>query len=678
MRSSFRSVSATLLSVAVLLSVHAVAAAEDDNIGHRRHFHRWGRPHETVTDATRFTTSRTGASLELPNEKDAFFFVVFGDRTGGPVTGVSVLADAVRDTNLLEPDLVMTVGDLVNGYNQKPLWMEQMREFKGIMDQLLCPWFPVAGNHDVYWRGPKEDRPKNEHDQNYELHFGPLWYAFEHKDCWFIALYSDEGNPETGEKNFRKAECQKMSDEQFDWLADTLQKAKDADHVFLFLHHPRWLKGGYGDDWDRVHDLLKSAGNVSAVFAGHIHQMRYDGPRDGIEYVTLATVGGGQNELVPSAGWLHQFHVVTVREEQIAMASIPVGEVMDVREITPQLKDDTVKLRHLKPAFSGPLKVRSDGSVDGMFEVKLSNPTARPVEVMALAHCADSRWFFTPDHKHQVLQPGDELQIGIYARRAGHSLDEAFRLPDLVLNMDYLAEGYRYTIPEVRVALPIDIELAAPAIPAEEHVAEFDGKDDYLAVDSQAIDVPDGPFTLECWFNADEYGKRTGLLTKTQSCEYGFFVSRGRPHFSVHLDGKYYTAEVSDFMLKRHHWHHIAGVFDGQEIRLYVDGVLIAATEASGKRTRTNLPLLVGADVKGDGSAMSHFDGKIDAVRLSTVARYTDEGPFTPQRRMRADEHTRLLLNMDGTVGMWCYDESSRGAHAKIHGQPEIVSANGQ
>lgn len=150
------------------------------NIGHNHHLHCHGEKNETVEPtAERFDTSRKSpVKLPLPNEKDAFTFVVYSDRTGGPDSGVSILADAVRDTNLLDPDFVMAVGDLINGYSNEEVWMKQMKEYKSIMGELACPWFPVAGNHDIYWRGADQSKkPEGEMETAYEINFGPLWYA---------------------------------------------------------------------------------------------------------------------------------------------------------------------------------------------------------------------------------------------------------------------------------------------------------------------------------------------------------------------------------------------------------------------------------------------------------------------------------------------------------------------
>lgn len=641
-----------------------------DNIGHQRHFHRHGDPHETVPpDDSRFTTNRTSpVVLDLPNEDDAFFFVVYGDRTGGPADGVSVLADAVRDTNLLEPDFVITVGDLVQGYNQTDQWIEQMIEFKGIMSQLLCPWFPVAGNHDIYWRGQSE-RPSGEHEQNFEMHFGPLWYAFTHKNCGFIALYSDEGNPQTGEKNFAKPECNVMSPEQFDWLRKTLVEFKDLDHVFLFLHHPRWIGGGYGDTWEPVHRALVEAGNVTAVFAGHIHYMRYD-PRDGIEYVALATVGGAQSGTVPDAGFLHQFDIVTVRKEQIALASLPVGDVQDVREITGQLSRETAQLARATPAIEGGVTITSDGSGGGDVVAKVSNPSSRPIEVVLTPESADNWWTYLPDHSHAVIQPGEQQSFAFRVDRLGGAINDRFRPADLVVAMDYLAEGHRYAIPELRTMIPISVDLPEPSTPEGEIVLAVNGVDGYLQLRPDQIAVPEGPMTLECWMRADRFADRVGLVTKTEGSEYGIFVNKGRPAFSIHLDGRYVEASGHDADLKTGRWHHVAGVFDGREVRLYVNGQLVDAKPGAGKRTLNALPLIIGGDVNGSGGMTSPFAGQIDGLRLSKVARYAGEH-FTPARRPASDADAVLLLNFDGQVGAWVFDESGRKAHPLM--QPGVM-----
>ena len=164
---------------------------------------------------TAIRTDREGArELSRPSDEEAFHFVVFGDRTGGPKEGINVLASAVEETNLLDPDFVMTVGDLVQGYNQTPEWLAQTHEYKETMAGLQMPWYPVAGNHDVYWRGGEV--PPGQHEANYEEHFGPLWYWFGHKNAAFIVLYTDEGEGASNRKGFGVPELIQMSSRQLE------------------------------------------------------------------------------------------------------------------------------------------------------------------------------------------------------------------------------------------------------------------------------------------------------------------------------------------------------------------------------------------------------------------------------------------------------------------------------
>ena len=280
-----------------------------------------------------FTDRRSPVILNKPSESgdDCFTFAVFGDRTDGLDSGLLILQQAVEEVNVLRPDLVMNVGDQIQGYNQTPQWLDQHQHFHAVMNQLNMPWFPTPGNHDIYWRG--DGRPDNEHESDYETHFGPLWYAFEHNGCGFIVLYSDEGNLATGEKNFGKADCQTVSSAQTNFLKAALKRYAKARHVFVFLHHPRWIGDHYGDDWNRIHDLLKQAGNVSACFAGHTHRMKYNGTQDNIQYYTLATTGGNvpTGHINPLLGTFQHYDIVTVRGDQFHVASIPVGALINAR-----------------------------------------------------------------------------------------------------------------------------------------------------------------------------------------------------------------------------------------------------------------------------------------------------------------------------------------------------------
>jgi hypothetical protein len=241
----------------------------------------------------------------------------------------------------------------------------------------------------------------------------------------------------------------------------------------------------------------------------------------------------------------------------------------------------------------------------------------------------------------------------------------------VTLAMDLLTPAYRYPIPEVRIETPLDLSDVRIGGPVASHALRT-GEGMAAMVASNSFDLPDGPMTLEAWFKADGYGRRTGLVAKTEGSDYGIFVSEGRPEFSVHLGGAYRSVEASSPVLKTGVWHHVAGVYDGSEVRMYLDGELLDTRPASGSRRTNDLPLMIGSDVDRGGNGTSFFEGEIDAVRVSKIARYSGSS-FTPERSLANDGDAVLLTNLDARVGPYLFDEVSGDARVRMLGGATLV-----
>jgi len=277
------------------------------------------------------------------------------------------------------------------------------------------------------------------------------------------------------------------------------------------------------------------------------------------------------------------------------------------------------------------------------------------------------------------IAPGGTARLALRIARAappgGDGLDAGLVAPELALRVDYLAERARFALPERRFELPLAPHgLAAPAArtgAAGERVLALDGVGGSLRVDHRDLELPQGPLTVEGWLRADELRERQAFVAKTEASEFALFVSGGVPELLVHLDGRYAVARAAEPLLVPGAWHHLAGVFDGAELRLYVDGERVATRAASGERTVRALPLLVGADVTADGEGTSFFPGAVDEVRISRVARYAG-ARFEPQRRFEPDADTALLLHMDAELGPWVFDGSPAGAHPRRLGGAHV------
>jgi PKD repeat protein len=111
-------------------------------------------------------------------------------------------------------------------------------------------------------------------------------------------------------------------------------------------------------------------------------------------------------------------------------------------------------------------------------------------------------------------------------------------------------------------------------------------------------------------------------------------------------------------------WYHIAGVADGAQMRVYVNGMLDGSKPSTWLPYSSPEPLQIGGVVYG-GTFYSYFafNGLIDEVRISAVALYGSN--FTPQPQLSADVQTKTLWKFDGQTAN---DSSGNGNNGSLMG----------
>ncbi len=247
-------------------------------------------------------------------EGGSFRFAVVGDRTGSHVPGI--FPEIIDEVKLFDPDFVMCVGDLIEGYTSDTMSLHaQWDTFIGMVEPLHCPFYYVAGNHDI----------NNETDRAiYEARTGvKRYYSFDYAGSHFIVL----DNTMT-----YWTPPQEMDEEQMEWLEKDLEEHKEAENIFVFYHLPTYLYALESDTTEPLMELFDEYG-VRTVFTGHHHQYSYYN-RNATEYINVGSSGGGTGTRDFGRGHFFQYLFVTVKGKENSIAVIRKDNVFERNLLT--------------------------------------------------------------------------------------------------------------------------------------------------------------------------------------------------------------------------------------------------------------------------------------------------------------------------------------------------------
>jgi len=156
----------------------------------------------------------------------------------------------------------------------------------------------------------------------------------------------------------------------------------------------------------------------------------------------------------------------------------------------------------------------------------------------------------------------------------------------------------------------------------------FDGSDDYVEVyDSPSLEPPT-TITVEAWVkNFGTPGTFKYIISKVYAAKLGSYSSyafytgaSGGLRFYVGFTSIWVGSPDAGVSLWDSKWHHIAGTYDGSEVKLFVDGSQVVGTGTSATPTIAYDAGNLYIGYYGPYNYPTYFPGFIDEVRIWKVA----------------------------------------------------------
>lgn len=248
------------------------------------------------------TAQKPWTNLNFNNDPNNFQFGIMSDNTGGSRPGI--FQDGVKKINLLQPEFVMCVGDLIEGYTtDTALIKREWSQMNGIISGLQMPFFYLPGNHDI---------TNKTMAQEWEKLYGRRYYSFIYKNTLFITLDTND------DEEFN------LTEKQTDFVLNALKTNSNVRWTFIFMHHPIWKYNTNGR-FTKIENALKS--HKYTVIAGHEHHY-HQTLRNESNYYILSTTGAGSALRGTFAGEFDHISWVTMNDNGPIIANLKLDGIL--------------------------------------------------------------------------------------------------------------------------------------------------------------------------------------------------------------------------------------------------------------------------------------------------------------------------------------------------------------
>jgi predicted phosphodiesterase len=339
--------------------------------------------------------------VDFKNEAKDFQFIVMSDRNGANRAGV--FEDAIKKINWLQPEFVISVGDLIGGYKTDMKEIEgQREEFDGIIKQLNMRYFYVPGNHDL--SNPGQER-------TWEERYGHRYYHFLYHDVLFLVLSTDDPFPV------------QMGDEQVAYFEKVLKDNPSPRWTMVFMHNPTWRldptkhqaskKKAYENRFSDFDRMLKD--RKYTVFAGHTHNYTHARRNGGHEHIVMATTGGGSKMRgARNYGEFDHMAWVTMTDNGPIIANLDLDGILPPDVRTSETAAQVSQMERARPT-SEMVKVERDIFTTGEAKISVKNPLQIPIEV-SFDFEVPTPLTVDPKSVTRELEPGAKTDIKVSLR----------------------------------------------------------------------------------------------------------------------------------------------------------------------------------------------------------------------------------------------------------------------